>query len=295
LLAVMLHYTRKRTIHTGWMTAIILAGILLSCSEEPETFDELKAAGIKAYTSQSYAEARTHLTKAAQKKSSDRDLLYFLATCYQRDLILDSAFFYIRRADILFPRDREIAMTMYTIAPQVQEWQAALTAIETLIATGDDAGQYYHECALYNKNLGNIYASFLDFEKAKKFDSTNPTRYLELSSAAAAAESIPYALAIIDTAIQKFGEKDQFLSNKAVLFSFQQRFEESEGILRGLVTRRPESYEFKMNLANTLASQASTAKKKEALAIYMQIEPNTDPTWKVDSLITSLKEELQGK
>jgi tetratricopeptide (TPR) repeat protein len=291
----MVVYTRKHSMLAVWLTTIFIAILSVSCSKEPVTFDELKAAGVKAYTSKRYAEARTFLTKAAHMKGSDRDLLCFLAICYQRDFMLDSAFYYICRADILFPNDREIATTMYTIAPQVQEWDAAIRAIETLIATGDPAGQYYHERANYNKNLGNMYLAFLDFGKAKSVDSTNPTRYLELASAAAAAESIPYALAIIDTAIEKFGESDQFLSNRAVLYSFQQKFEESEAILRSLVTRRPESYEFKLNLANTLASQTNTAKKKEALAIYMQIEPNTDPTWKVDSLITTLKDELNGK
>ncbi|MEK7774568.1 MAG: hypothetical protein AAB305_01630, partial [Candidatus Zixiibacteriota bacterium] len=139
--------------------------LLASCTKEPETFEELKAAGIKAYTSQRYDEARTFLTKAAQKKSSDRELLYFLAVCYQRDLILDSAFFYIRRADLLFPNDREIASTLYSIAPQVQEWQAAIDAIETLIYTGDPAPQYFRERALYNKNLGYMYLAFVDYEK----------------------------------------------------------------------------------------------------------------------------------
>jgi len=291
----MVDYIRKHSMAGAWLTTFFICLLSMSCSKEPKTFDELKAAGIKAYTSQNYGEARTFLTRAAHMKGSDRDLLYFLAVCYQRDFILDSAFFYIRRADILFPNDREIASTMYSIAPQVQEWDAAVRAIETLIATGDPAGQYYHERAIYHKNLGNQYLSFLDFEKAKQVDSTNPTRYLELASAAAAAESIPYGLAIIDTAIEKFGVNDQFLSNRAVLFSFQQRLEESEAILRDLVARRPESFEFKLNLANTLASQSNISKKKEALAIYMQIEPNTDPTWKVDSLITVLKDELNGK
>jgi len=275
--------------------AVSVLILLASCTKEPETFEELKAAGIKAYASQRYAEARTFLTRAAQKKSSDRDLLYFLAVCYQRDLILDSAFFYIRRADLLFPNDREIASTLYSIAPQVQEWQAAIEAIETLISTGDPASQFFRERAMYNKNLGNMYLAVLDFEKAKNIDSTNPTSFLELSSAAAGAESLSYAVAILDTAILKFGVNDRFLSNKAVLLSFQEQYKESESILRDLVARHPESTEFKMNLANTLASQSSTAKKKEALNVFMEIEPSTDPTWKVDSLITSLKEELKGK
>ncbi|MEK7774496.1 MAG: hypothetical protein AAB305_01250, partial [Candidatus Zixiibacteriota bacterium] len=143
--------------------------------------------------------------------------------------------------------------------------------------------------------LGNMYLAFLDYEKAKNIDSTNPNRYLELSSAAAGAESLSYAIAILDTAIDKFGVNDRFLSNKGVLLSFQGKYQQSESILRDLVVRHPESSEFNMNLANTLGSQSETVKKKEALNIYMRMESTTDPAWKVDSLITSLKEELKGK
>ena len=71
---------------------------------------------MKAFLDGQYAEARVNLLQALQEKTSDKDLLYFTALAYQHDFIMDSAFYYMKRANLLHPNDRELTEQFYDIA-----------------------------------------------------------------------------------------------------------------------------------------------------------------------------------
>src|SRR5512138_1015978 len=82
--------------------------VLLGCSREPKTVADLAAAGDKAYFAGQYPEARVYYFKALAQKPSDKHVLYFTGMSYSREGTLDSALTYLKRADLLYPNDREI-------------------------------------------------------------------------------------------------------------------------------------------------------------------------------------------
>ena len=82
------------------------AAILTGCGSEPQTFEELTAAGKTAFAKTEFAQARDYLGKAVTMKTSDREALYFLGMAYSRDAMYDSAMYYLGRVNVLYPKDR---------------------------------------------------------------------------------------------------------------------------------------------------------------------------------------------
>ncbi len=275
--------------------AVLLVGLLGGCSKEPQTVDELSRAGEEAFDNHEYARARKYLTKAVAQKPSDRHLLYLLGISYQRDFLYDSAYHYLKRLDLLFPDDREVNLRLYKIAKTVKEWKSAIEAIHVLVETGDPGEQYHAELANLNLKIENYKVAYYFYRKLLEVEPNNPNYYLLVANLAAQLDSLNISLAVIDSALERFGDRDEFLMNKGLYLAVKKRYEESEAIFRYLLDKDSSSLPTKLNLANVLATQDDRAKKREALQLYLQIRPVADEVLRLDSMIVTLRKELNIK
>jgi tetratricopeptide (TPR) repeat protein len=270
--------------------------ILAACSKEPRTFEELKNAGQKAFVEERYADARKYLAQAVALKSSDRDALYFLGISYQRDYLYDSALVFLKRADLLHPRDRQINLELYKVCLAMQDWRNATRAISVLASTGDNIENYYAQLVELNFKLENYPVAYLYLRKLHEKEPEVADHYLKLANMAKLLDSNDVAIAMIDSAIARFGQKDELTLNKGMYLSAKREFASAEALFRILVAKDSASVPYRINLAHALASQKEAAKKTEALKLYEALVPVVNDTiFKLDSLIGVLKEELRTK
>lgn len=259
----------------------------------PNSLSEYEKAGKEAYLKEDYAKAREYLGKAASMKSSDRDVLYYLGMSYQREFFLDSALFYLKRADLLHPNDREINEALYPIAAQLKEWDYAARAIMVLVLTGDPIEDYRERLADLNVRSGNNIVAFIHTRELLKTDSLNPDRYYQLATLAYKIDSFQVAEQTVDVAIDKFGVTPEFLSTKGVLLTQKGEYARAEKILRPLL-EADSSIVNMYRLANALREQADRSKKEEAFQLYSNIKYVVGPEFKVDSLLSDLSEALNA-
>ena len=285
----------------GWygMRKIVLVSLsfifLGGCGQAPQTVEELQKAGEKAFAQEDFAEARKYFSKAVARKPSDPHLLYLLGVSYQRDYLYDSAFHYLKRVDILFPKDREINLALYDIAKALGEWKSAIKAIHVLVNTGDPSEKYDRELAQLNLSIENYQVAYYFYRKLLRQEPDNPNYYLTVANLATELDSFDIALNVIDSAIDQFGPKDEFLLNKGMYLIAERRYEEAEAIFRSLVAGDSTSQAYRINLANTLASQDDRTKKKEAHQLYLDLKETVGPEFRIDSLIQALEKELDIK
>ena len=105
------------------------------------------------------------------------------------------------------------------------------------------------------------------------------------------------AIEWIDSAFVRFGENDAFSSTQAMLLVREKQFVEAERLYRILLSRDTSYVPSKINLANTLASQDSRPKKREAVDLYKNIQETASEQmlidFKIDSMITALEAEIK--
>jgi tetratricopeptide (TPR) repeat protein len=276
--------------------AILLTLVIAGCSSEPQTAEELKKAGNKAFLAEDYAEARTYFLEALQKKPSDKDLLYFTGMSYKRDFILDSALIYLKKADLLHPDDREINMEIYDVAMTLGEWKYADLAVRTFIRTGDPESMYYGELADIASKMGNRSTAFYYlYRQYNEIGLQDAQRFSQLAGLAADVDSIGLAYRILDSAVTRFGQSDVFEMTRAKVLFDDRKLTEAEALLRKLSAKYPDEADISLNLANALANQKSPAKKREALDMYRRIRPNYGNPALVDSIIANVERQLDGE
>ena len=277
-----------------FLLQFLIIAILLGCGREPQTFDEYKSAGEKAFFKGNYLKARNYFKGALEINSTDRNVLYFLGVSYQRDYIYDSALIYLKRADILFKNDREINKELYKISRELQDWNNALKAINVLVATGDDINNYLPEIVDYNIRIEHYGVAYHYGKELLKVQPDNPDWYIQFANLAAEIDSLEVALATMDDAIERFGEEDEFLLNRGMYLTAQGKHLKAEKIFRNLTDKDTLNFApYRMNLAHVLASQDNVKKKKEAYKIYKALqEEGTDAKFRIDSIITDLENQL---
>lgn len=275
---------------------LVVVLLLTSCSKEPETYKALKSAGQKAFVKQDYPTARKYFLEALHKNQSDKDLLYLLGLSYQRDFLMDSALLYLKRADLLFPNERETNLAIYQAALDLQDWEAAIKAIHVLVKTGDPIEMYYNQLAQMNLKIGHYVVAYIFAKKELETHPDIPNNYIQLGNVAAILDSFDVAINTMDSATKKFGDKDVFLLNKGIYYSGKRNYKKAEKIFRSLLLKDSTSIPTKVNLANILSQQKSRKKKLEAYHLYKEIQPKiTTDVFKIDSTITALKKELKIK
>jgi len=270
---------------------IFLLVLIIGCGE-PGTFEELKSEGLKKFSEGDYVKAREYLTKALEDKPSDKDLLYFTGMSYKREYLYDSALFYLKRADLLFPKDREINSEIYEVALAVEDWDYAIAAIMTLVDTGDKLESYYYQLADLYSRIDYPLNIFYYLQRAYEKGMDDPSRFLQYANAAAMVDSLDLAFEIIDSAITRFGEENRFLANKAKYYAFKDDYKTAEKMMRTVLERDTADPGIKFNLANILGLQDSKKKKREALELYRQVKPFIRE-YNIDSTIAALEEKLK--
>jgi tetratricopeptide (TPR) repeat protein len=272
------------------LTALI-AGIG-GCNGEKSP-EQLRAKGKALFGDEKYAEARDYFGKALKSNPSDRELLYLMGMAYRKDQMYDSALSCLRRVDLLYPNDQEINRNLYDVATALEDWAVARSALKGMIDLGAAPKHHWKIMAdLWRRDdhPGNTYY----FTKLALIDDPDDIDlWIQAANAAAVVDSGAAALAYIDTAIGRFGPKDMLIANQATFLTFVQKYDSAETILRGLLSKDTTSMQYRLNLAHVLSSQSSTAKKREALALYKSVAPTVSPEFKVDSLITALESKLK--
>lgn len=274
-----------------WLILIVL--FVAGCSGEPTSVEDLKQAGQKAFLKGDYTTAIKYLTQAYQHKASDRDILYFLGVSYQREYLVDSALVYLKRADLLFPFDREINLSIYNLALEAGEWEYAARAIHALVRTGDPIDKYLEELVELNIKMENLEVARAYLTLLHDKQPENADYYLRLATVSAAFDSTDYAIALMDTAISKFPDRENyFRMNKGIFLTHRKDYNDAEKIFRTLLATDTGSVQLKVNLANVLSKRDSRDKKLEALKLYGEIDPAAGAAFRVDSSMAELKKEL---
>ena len=274
---------------------ILLLFILLlciNCSKEPKTLDELRQAGKEAYAGNQFLEARTYLDKALHIKASDKESLYFLGQTYQKLNQHESAVYFLKRADILHPNDREINLALYTSTIIIQDYGNAVKAINVLIATGDNPDMYAPELADYNLRDGNIIMSFYYLKKMYDEGTDAQSIYQSLGNVAVQIDSVDFAIKIMKEAIDKFGPLEKFRKDLAIYISITGDFKQAEKILTELLANNPTSQDLRYTLARTKAMYNIKEKNQESLQIYQKLRVENADYPELDSLIIDLVQKL---
>lgn len=291
------YYTPMNNQRTAFapLFLIAIATILMfsACAKEPQTFDELVKAGQTAFVRDDYVTARKYLGRAVQMRSSDKSVLYFLGISYQRDYAYDSAMVYLKRADLLFPNDREINLELYKVSLAMQDWENAIKALGVMVNTGDKIEDYYSQFAELNIKHDNFLAAYVFFGKLVEHEPDNPNWYLQQANVAIEIDSLQVAMAILDKGLDRFGNLDELLLNKSMYLTAAREYGQAEEILRILVGKDSSIIGYRNNLANVLLAQDKTSKKKEAYLILKSIQPLAIGSGlPIDSMVRALKEEL---
>lgn len=275
-----------------FLVLVIAAALLNACGQKTETFEQLVRAGEKAFGQANYNLARQHLRRALELRSSDKNALYLLGISCERDYIYDSALFYYKKADLLHPDDPEINRRIYEVALSADQPRNTLDAIKVLIRSGDSPEQYYLDMAEAHVKLGNLYAAYLHYRLLANSQPDNPEILLKLAHAAAITDSLETAVKVLDSAMERYGERPEYLASKAVFLATMNRYEEAELVYRNLIASDSTQFAHRIGLANVLSSQESRDKKKEGYDIYKQLGPQPGGKFKIDSLVAALELEL---
>lgn len=257
-----------------------------------DTVQSLVADAREAYERKDYHEARALLNRALLKDPSDKDALVWMGQTFRRESQYDSALFYLKRADILFPKDRDLNLILYEVAYAMQDWKVAIGATLTLIGTGDPQEQHYARLSELWDREKHPYNAF--FWLKKLMATTEPKRdmYITAARLSAQCDSPAQALVYLDTAIMKFGSDPELQMNRAVYLTESNRLPQAELIFRDLLKQdslNPLSY---LNLAHNLSEQKSRAKLTEALKLYRVVQPRVSARYGVDSLILVVESTL---
>ena len=273
------------------VSVLLMVLALAGCGGD--SVERHRADGKKAYAEGDFTEARHHFVAGLARNPSDRELLYFAGMAYQQDLMYDSALYYLKRADLLNPQDREINLQIYKVAVALEDYPNAISAIETLARTGDGYDRYYEQLADLFEKDNKPGQSYYWARKATVRGTDVPEMYLIAASRAADYDSMAVALELLDTAMVKWPEDHRFPGTKALILFFQGKLQQAEAILRPLAdSGKPVIESVHLTLARVLAAQDSRSKKQEALRIYERLQPTLPATSGIDSLIQQVKKEL---
>jgi tetratricopeptide (TPR) repeat protein len=273
---------------------LAVTALVAGCSGKPQTLEELTRAGDKAFTDARFPEARASYQKALLLKPSDRHLLYFTGLTFRREQMYDSALGYLKRADLLHPGDREINLEIRDLARQTQNWRYAIDAIKTLIATGDREEDHYRDLVeLYARDSAALMAYYYQ-KKIIDQQPDSPDEYMRLINVALAVESVTVALEYLDSAVARFGERNEFLANQAFILVYQKNYDGAEQLFRKTIANDSTVLGYRLGLANVLSMSEDRAKLRESLDLYRQIRARlgTDQ-YNVDSMIAVLEQQVR--
>jgi tetratricopeptide (TPR) repeat protein len=281
-----------KVIYSAVASLAIMAVSVLSGCTGPQTFDELMTESRSAVANQEYEKAREYLGRAIQLQPSNREASYLLGFAYHRDLIFDSAMFYYRRVTIFSPDDREANLMLQEVARASLEWDIAIDAIKSLIRTGDDESLWLADMVDLHTVANRAPGLYYYGTKLLAIDSSDPELYIKVGTAMIVLDSLDQAVALMDRAIARFGETEELSSRRATFAAMAGQLPMAEEQFRELVEMFPGTTEHTFGLAKVLSIQKERTKKQEALDLLESIHFTEHDPAEIDSMITSLKEQL---
>ena len=272
---------------------LIALSALVSCGDKPSSVEDYRKLGIAAFLDSDYKAARGYLIQGLKQAPSDRDLLYFTGVAYKRDFMYDSALVYLRRSALLHQKDREVAQELFEVAKRLRQWEIAQSALGTLIATGDTEAEHLAELADLSKEIDHPLNQFYYLRRYLALFPEDSMRYIQAANTALIIDSAEIGLAIVDSGIARFGASPKWQATRAVVLGGLGKYDEGAAVLRRLLAEDTASVSLKLNLANMLSAQESKSKKREALKLYREIQPELAGTYPIDSIITVTEEALK--
>ncbi len=280
------------------MRVVILATTFVlfvgsACGDpEPESVDELRNRGKEAYFDGEYEQARDYFRQVLFRESSDRDALYLMGLAYKADFIYDSAIIFLKRVDLIYPKDREIATQLLEIGEAVGDPAVAISAIGVLIATGDPEERYYAQLARLWAEEERPSNAFLYYQRALEQDDENMQLWLSMVQYAGMIEGADSALAVIDSVYTRFGESIPFRSNEAYFLAQRGDYEPAVAAYREVLATDSANTFFQLNLANALSKLDDRASLEEARDLFRAVQPLVGQQFQVDSLLEDIEQRL---
>ena len=277
-----------------YISILLMALLIIGCGTT-KNLDTLKREG-KAALEQGQSDRAISLFREAYKQApSDRDAIVGLASAYEKALQVDSAYYYYRKAKVLYKNDREVNRKLLQLAPGFKDYDVAFRAIASMVNTGDNEKLYWPQ-------LAELYYLDKQYHKAAEYyslmiedDSSNAYNYLSLAGVLSLGQRPDEANKVLLKAVEKFGPRPEYYTNIAVNYANQSKFKEAEKYFRKSLELNHDNVPTWINLANVLTAQKSRDKKLEALQIYKTYKDQTPAFYNLDSVIAGLQTELGVK
>lgn len=271
---------------------LFLLTLLVAGCGTSKDINTLKQEGQAALAQGKSEQAINIFREAYEDAPSDRDVIVGLASAYKKALITDSAYFYYKKAKLLYNNDREVNRELLRMAPAYKDYEVAFKAIAALINTGDNE-------ALYWPQLAELYYMDKQYHKAAVYyrqliesDSNNAYYFLSLSGVLSLGQSPEESNKVLFAAVKRFGPRPEFYTNIAVNYTNQAMFSEAEKYFRLSLELSRDNVPTWINLANVLTTMNNREKKLEALEIYKTYKDQTPAFYNLDSVIAGLQKEL---
>jgi Tfp pilus assembly protein PilF len=272
--------------------ALLCLVFAAQCGKETEDTDALLQAGRQALDSGDFSTAINLFREAVAQKPSDKDLLYYLALSYKRFDLIDSAYYYFRRARVYSPRDRDINKELVELCPIYGDYDCAINAIAVMVVTGDNEKMYWPV-------LAELYLRRDDPDMAVKYyklliddDPDNKTYYLPLAAILSRIGRFEQSNQVLLAASKRLGPSPEVFTNIAVNYINLNKLNEAEEFFRKSLAVKPDNIPVWINLAQLLSGRDDLARKREALEIFRRYQAETPPAYNLDSIITALESEL---
>ncbi|MFH1685962.1 MAG: hypothetical protein ABIE70_00390 [bacterium] len=275
-----------------FVVLLLLIGIIAGCSREPQTTEEFLAAGQRAFVDHDYFRARVCLNEVVRERPSDRLPLFLLGLAYFEDNMPDSAEFFLARVNMLFPKDIEIMEKLYQAQSQSGHWDEARRTMQELFLLGVPEADHLDEIFELSMNAKRFDHAYHWSRKLLQVNPDEPQRWLNTANLAAEVGSIYVAIDVIDSAIDRFGPREELLNNKGLFLVSTDDGARAEKIFRELVDLDTTKIEYRLNLANALSVQSDKKKKREAYRRYNDLADQIPNRVWIDSTLTQLAEEL---
>lgn len=270
---------------------LALLATLVGCAKKEHTVDELLAEARQAYDRADFYDARQLLLKAVAGNPSHREALFWLGRCYRQEYMYDSAVFYLHRADMIKPKDLDTQSELYQAHRAAGHWSDARRALWAMITLGEPEEQHLQELQELSIKGQEYDHAYYWSRKLIKAYPDSAQYWFDAANMAAQLDSVGVAINILDSAIERFGPLPGLVNNKATYLVMIGDYHEAEKAFRTLLAADDQP-EYKLNLANALASQNDRAKKREAYDIYLSIRSYVEDQRWMDSVLQDLGQQL---
>ena len=270
---------------------LVIVTSLVSCSDKPKTVGEYLAVAEKSYNAGDYFQARKYLSEAIRLKPTDKEVIYQMGRNYAAEIMYDSSFAHLSRADKLYPNDRRINELLHEVSVKTGRWQEAIQALLSLSRTGDPIEKHYHSIAEYARKGGIGQVADYYYGKLIEIGPDSMNFYIYQAEGALIMEKPEKSIEIISSAVKRFGDRPKLLSDLSKYYSITGNLTEAEKVLRILVSK-DSSILNQLQLATALAFQDSRPKKEEAYTMFKKLRSQTPEVNKVDSILAGLEKEL---